>query len=120
MERKNIDRKLEKIDEHWRPKVIAELNGQEVKVVKIKGVFPWHHHEEVDEMFLGWKGRFEIEFRDRKIEMGPGDVLVIPKGVDHRPIAIEEAEILLFEPAQVLNTGNIVDDAFTAPTSVKA
>ena len=114
----NIEAKLSSFEEYWRPKVIARLNGQEVKVVKIKGEFPWHHHADIDEMFMGHRGRFRIEFRDRVVDLGPGDILVIPRGVEHRPIAIEEAEILLFEPADVLNTGNVVSDEFTAPNGV--
>lgn len=115
MELINIPHKLAQFSEHWRPRVIARLNGQEVKVVKIEGVFPWHHHADIDEMFFGWKGHFRLEFRDRVLEVGPGDCVVVPRGVEHRPVADEEAEILLFEPAGVLNTGDVVDDHFTAP-----
>lgn len=116
----NIDEKLDSFDEHWRPRILARLNGQELKIVKIKGEFPWHLHEDADELFLGWKGRFRLEFRDRSVELGPGDLVVVPKGVEHRPVADEEAEILLFEPADLLNTGNVVDDRFTAPKGVDA
>lgn len=116
----NIDAKLGSVTEHWRPKIVARLNGQEVKIVKIRGTFPWHHHEDVDELFVGWKGRFRIEFRDRAVDLGPGDLLVVPRGVEHRPVAETEAEILLFEPADVRNTGNVVDAQFTAPRGVDA
>lgn len=119
MERIDIAQKLEGVTETWRPKIIAELNGQELKVVKIKGEFPWHHHDDIDEMFVGWKGQFRLEFRDRTVEVGPGQCVVVPRGVEHRPVAEEEAEILLFEPADVRNTGNVVDARFTAPQGVR-
>jgi mannose-6-phosphate isomerase-like protein (cupin superfamily) len=107
------------IAEHWRPKIAAELNGQEVKLVKAQGVFPWHHHADVDEMFLVWRGRLRLEFRDHSIELGQGEFAVVPKGVEHRPVAEHEVEMILFEPADVLNTGNIVDEAFTAPVGAR-
>lgn len=108
-----------RISEHWRPKVIAELNGQEVKAVKIKGEFVWHHHDAEDELFLIHKGRLRIEFRDRVVELGPGECLVVPRGVEHRPVAEEEVELLLFEPTGVRNTGNLTHDTLTAPDGVK-
>nr|WP_137390816.1 cupin domain-containing protein [Rhodoligotrophos defluvii] len=110
-----LDDKFAQFSEHWRPKVVASLNGQELKLVKVQGEFPWHHHEHEDELFLVWRGAIRIEFRDRVVELGPGEALVVPRGVDHRPVAEQEAEILLFEPAGVLNTGNIIDETFTAP-----
>lgn len=103
------------ITEHWRPKVVGELNGQEVKLVKFQGEFPWHHHDDADEMFLGVKGNFDIEFRDRRVTLGPGEFLIVPRGVEHRPVAVEEVEVMLFEPANVRNTGNVFDEEFTAP-----
>ena len=115
MEKVNISERLASIDEHWRPKVVAELNGQEVKVVKFQGAFPWHHHENEDEMFLALKGSFRIEFRDRNVELEEGDFIVVPRGVEHRPVAEEEVEVMLFEPAGVKNTGNIDDEVYTAP-----
>jgi len=114
-----IDDKFAAFDEHWRPKVVAELNGQEVKLVKIAGIFPWHSHADEDEMFLVWRGRFRMELRDRSLELGPGEFLVVPRGVEHRPVAESEAEIILFEPAGVRNTGNRVDATFTAPMNVR-
>ena len=110
----SISDSLSLIEEHWRPKVVAELNGQEVKLVKFKGEFPWHHHENEDEMFLALKGSFRIEFRDENVELAEGEFLVVPKGVEHRPVADEEVEVMLFEPAGVRNTGNIEDEKFTA------
>lgn len=119
MEPISIPAKFDLFDEHWRPKIVASLNGQEVKLVKVKGVFPWHHHEDADEMFLVWRGRFRVEFRDRIADMGPGEFVVVPRGVEHRTAADEVAEVLVFEPAEILNTGNVVDDDFTAPTNVR-
>lgn len=114
----NVASKLALFTEHWRPKVIASLNGQELKVVKVQGVFPWHLHENGEEMFLVWKGQFRVEFRDRVVHMTAGDYIVVPIGVEHRTAADEEAEVLIFEPAETRNTGNIVDETFTAPQGV--
>lgn len=114
MNRINLAEKFALISEHWRPKVVGELNGQEVKLVKFKGEFPWHHHEKEDELFMAIKGSFRIEFRDRSVELSPGEFVIVPQGVEHRPVADEEVEVLLFEPAQVRNTGDIVDEVFTA------
>ncbi|RED42531.1 hypothetical protein BJ123_101249 [Rhodopseudomonas thermotolerans] len=114
-----IATKFSAFSEQWRPKVIASLNGQELKVVKVQGVFPWHLHEDCEEMFLVWKGRFRVEFRDHVVEMGPGDYIVVPRGVQHRTAADDEAEVMIFEPAEVRNTGNVVDDTFTAPQGVR-
>ena len=118
-EKFNLDDKFSLFTEQWRPKIVAALNGQEVKIVKVEGTFPWHHHDAEDEFFLVWKGRFRIEFRDRVVELGPGEGLVVPRGVEHRTAADAEAEVLLFEPSATRNTGNIVDATFTAPTGVK-
>jgi mannose-6-phosphate isomerase-like protein (cupin superfamily) len=111
----SLDEKFGLFGEHWRPKGIAALNGQEVKIVKVQGEFPWHHHVAEDEFFLVWKGRFRVEFRDRVVDMGPGECVVVPRGVEHRTCADEEAQILIFEPAEVVNTGNLVDSSYTAP-----
>lgn len=115
----NLADKLSQISEHWRPKVVGELNGQEVKLVKFKGEFVWHHHEHEDEMFMGVRGRFRLELRDGIVEVGPGEFVIIPRGVEHRPIADEEVEVILFEPAATRNTGNVVDPVFTAPDGVR-
>jgi mannose-6-phosphate isomerase-like protein (cupin superfamily) len=114
----NLVEKFGAFEEHWRPKVIANLNGQEVKVIKVQGEFPWHFHENEDEFFLVWKGRFRVEFRDRIVTLEPGEGLVVPRGVEHRTCADEEAEVLCFEPAGVLNTGNVEDEVFTARKGV--
>ena len=112
----NLDEKFGLFDEHWRPKVIAALNGQEVKLIKVKGEFPWHVHENEDEFFMVWKGLFRVEFRDGVAEMGPGECVVVPRGVEHRTCADEEAQVICFEPVGVINTGNVDDPTFTAPT----
>lgn len=116
MDKINLDQKFSLFDEHWRPKAIAELNGQEVKIVKVQGTFPWHHHEDEDEFFLVWRGEFTVEFRSHSIVLGPGECLVVPRGVEHRTLATNEAEVMIFEPADVRNTGNVEDKTFTAPS----
>lgn len=115
MNKVNLDDKFRLFQEHWRPKVVAALNGQEIKLIKVKGEFPWHMHAAEDEFFLVWKGRFRVEFRGHILDLGPGDCCVVPRGTEHRTAADDEAEILCFEPANVRNTGNIQDDRFTAP-----
>ncbi len=110
MEKVNIAQKFTHIRDYWKPHIAAELNGQLVKLVKLKGEFVWHHHENEDEMFLVVKGRFRIEFRDRHVWLEEGEFIVVPRGVEHRPVAEEEAWILLFEPASTLNTGNVIND----------
>lgn len=114
-----LDKGFASFRDHWRPKVVAELNGQEVKLVKIKGEFPWHQHDDVDEMFLVWRGNILLEFRDRVVPLAAGEALVVPRGVEHRPVAAAEAEVLLFEPAGTRNTGNVQSSEFTAPDGVK-
>ncbi|MBZ0113430.1 MAG: cupin domain-containing protein [Thermoanaerobaculia bacterium] len=115
MHKVSLTEQLAGIEEHWRPRVVGELNGQEVKVAKFAGAFVWHRHDDADELFLGVKGHFRLEFRDRSVEIGPGDFVIVPRGVEHRPVADSEVEVLLFEPAGVRNTGNVVDEKFTAP-----
>jgi mannose-6-phosphate isomerase-like protein (cupin superfamily) len=110
--------KFELIHEHWRPKVVAALNGQELKLVKFCGEFPWHRHENEDELFLVWRGQMIIEFRDHRVTLGAGELCLVPRGIEHRTLAAEEAEVLIFEPAATRNTGNIVDEVFTAPNGV--
>ena len=119
MERIDIAEKFARFAEHWQPKIVAELNGQEVKLVKVQGIFPWHHHDAAEEMFLVWRGHFRVEFRDHIVELGPGELMVVPRGLEHRTAADEEAEVILFEPKDLVNTGNVVDAKFTAPTGVR-
>lgn len=109
MDKVNIAHKLSLFSEHWSPKIVAELNGQQVKLVKFLGEFVWHHHETEDEMFLVISGRFRMDFRDRQVWLEPGEFIVVPRGVEHRPYAEEEAHVMLFEPATTLNTGNVQD-----------
>jgi mannose-6-phosphate isomerase-like protein (cupin superfamily) len=106
-EKINLAEKFSRIKEYWKPYIAGELNGQLVKLDKLKGEFVWHHHENEDEMFLVVKGRFRIEFRDKTVWMEEGEFIVVPRGVEHKPVADEEAWILLFEPASTLNTGNV-------------
>lgn len=118
MDKISLDEKFSLFREHWRPKVIAALNGQEVKLVKVKGEFPWHHHDHEDEFFMVWKGTFRVEFRDRVVTLEPGECVVVPHGTEHRTCADDEAQILCFEPADTLNTGNVRDAAYTAPGGI--
>jgi mannose-6-phosphate isomerase-like protein (cupin superfamily) len=115
IEKVNLAEKLARIGDHWNPRIAAELNGQQVKLVKFMGPFVWHAHEAEDEMFLVVRGRFTMELRDRSIEVGEGEFIVIPRGVEHRPVADEEVDVLLFEPATTLNTGDAVGDPRTRP-----
>jgi GrpB-like predicted nucleotidyltransferase (UPF0157 family)/mannose-6-phosphate isomerase-like protein (cupin superfamily) len=114
MDKVNLAEKLARFSERWKPKVVGELNGQQVKLVKFQGPFVWHHHENEDELFLVVKGRFRMEFRDRHVWLGEGEFLVVPRGVEHRPVAEEEAHVLLFEPASTLNTGNVRNERTVA------
>src|SRR5215471_138790 len=102
----NLNEKLAKFDSHWDPKIVGELNGQHVKLVKIQGEFLWHHHEEEDELFLVLKGSFEMQYRDGAAKISEGEFVIVPRGVEHRPVAAEEAHILLFEPVSTINTGS--------------
>lgn len=104
-----------RIDEHWRPRVAAEWNGQAVKLVKFRGEFVWHRHDDADELFLVWRGRMRLEFRERVLELGPGQLVVVPRGVEHRTASDDEVEVLILEPADVRNTGDVLDARLTAP-----
>ena len=110
----NIEEKLALFDEQWKPKVAGELNGQYVKLVKFLGEFVWHHHDDEDEMFLVIDGRFRMEFRDREVWIERGEFIVVPRGVEHRPVAEEEVSVMLFEPASTLNTGNVTGEMTVA------
>ena len=112
MQKVNLSEKLQLFADHWNPRIVGELNGQHVKLVKLLGEFVWHSHVEEDELFLVLEGRLLMEFRDRTVELGPNEFLIVPKGVEHRPVAPEEVSVLLFEPTSTLNTGDTTN-AFT-------
>ena len=114
MDKINLAEKLGLISQHWKPHIVGELNNQQVKLVKFQGPFTWHHHENEDELFLVVKGRFRMEYREAAGEQSmwlePGEMVIVPRGVEHRPVAVEEAHVLLFEPATTLNTGNVENE----------
>lgn len=114
MEAINLRKKLEQVDEYWSPRIVGELNDSYVKVVKLKGEFIWHHHEHEDELFLVVAGRLKMRFRDREIAVEPGEFVIVPKGVEHLPVAEEEVQIVLFEPKTTLNTGNVQNERTVA------
>ena len=110
MDKINLLEKFNMFSEHWNPKIVGELNGQQVKLAKLKGEFIFHQHENEDELFMVIKGRLRMEFRDNQVELNEGEVLIVPRGVEHKPVAEDEAWAMLFEPASTLNTGNIVNE----------
>jgi mannose-6-phosphate isomerase-like protein (cupin superfamily) len=107
MEKVNLREKLALFSDHWNPRVVGELNGQHVKVVKFQGEFVWHDHANEDELFLVLRGSFRMDFRDTSVTLAEGDFLIVPRGVEHRPVADQEVEVLLFEPAQIRHTGDV-------------
>ncbi|HUP00148.1 MAG TPA: cupin domain-containing protein [Gemmatimonadota bacterium] len=107
MQKIRLEEKLALIRDTWNPRIVGELNGQQVKLVKLEGEFLWHHHETEDELFLVLEGRLRIELEDGAIELEKGEFLIVPAGVEHRPVAQEECHVLLFEPATTINTGNV-------------
>ena len=109
-EKVNINDKLSLFKDHWNPRIIAELNGQHVKLVKLKGSFIWHKHDDEDEMFFVLKGSFQMEFKDKIVLLNENEFLIVPKGVEHKPVAENEVSILLFEPASTVNTGNTINE----------
>ncbi len=110
MERINIGSKLNLFQDHWNPRIIGELNGQHVKLAKLKGEFIWHSHEKEDELFYVLKGSLRMEFRDRVEILQAGDMIIVPRGVEHKPVAEEEVQVMLFEPASTVNTGELVNE----------
>ena len=106
----NLLEKFELFPEYWSPKIIGELNGQQVKLAKLKGEFIFHQHENEDELFMVIKGRFKMEFRDKTVEVNEGEILIVPRGVEHKPVADDEVWVMLFEPSSTLNTGNIINE----------
>lgn len=110
MDKINLADKFKLFSEHWSPKIIGELNGQQVKLAKFKGAFVFHKHDHEDELFLVVKGKFTMEFRDKTVELEEGEILIVPRGIEHKPVADEEVWVLLFEPASTVNTGNVVNE----------
>ena len=106
----NLSEKLELFNEHWTPKVVGELNGQHVKLAKLQGDFIWHSHENEDELFYVIKGTLYMDFRDKTVELNPGEMLIVPRGVEHKPRTEEEVHVMLFEPISTVNTGEIVNE----------
>jgi mannose-6-phosphate isomerase-like protein (cupin superfamily) len=115
MQKVNLEEKLSQFSEHWSPRTVSEFNGNDVMVVKVKGEFVWHKHDDTDDFFFVLKGKLVIELRDRNVELGPGELFIVPKGVEHRTVAAEEVHLLLIEPSGTPNTG---DAATAAPRKV--
>jgi mannose-6-phosphate isomerase-like protein (cupin superfamily) len=120
MHKVNVAQKLSMFQDHWSPKIVGELNGQHVKLVKFQGEFVWHHHDSEDELFLVVHGTFRMEYKDpsgaeKSMQLGQGEFVIVPRGTEHRPVADREVHVMLFEPADTLNTGNVLD-ALTAAT----
>ncbi len=114
MDKVNLDEKFRLFSEYWQPKIVAELNGQHVKLAKLVGPFGWHRHDAEDELFLVLKGTLRMEFRDRTVDLAKGELLVVPRGIEHRPVADEEVHLLMFEPAGTMNTGNVTSERTVA------
>ena len=110
MDKVNLTEKFSQLTEHYSPKIAGELNGQMVKLVKFKGPFVWHHHDNEDELFYVVKGSFDMEFRDKTVTINEGEFIIVPRGVEHRPNAKEEVHVVLFEPGTTLNTGNVMNE----------
>ncbi len=110
MDKINLLEKFNLFNEHWSPKIIGELNGQQVKLVKLKGAFVFHQHENEDELFMVIKGKFKMEYRNKTVEVNEGEIVIVPRGVEHKPVAEDEVWVLLFEPASTLNTGNVINE----------
>ncbi|MBW7466328.1 cupin domain-containing protein [Pontibacter aydingkolensis] len=113
IEKVSLAEKFSLIQDYWNPRIAGELNGQQVKLAKFKGAFEWHHHEHEDEFFLVISGQFEMHLRDKVVVLNPGECIVIPRGVEHKPVAPVEADVLMFEPASTVNTGNLQDNERT-------
>ena len=118
MSKVNLAQKLALFSEHWSPKIVGELNGQHVKLVKFQGPFIWHHHQNEDELFLVVRGRFRVAYRDHDVWIDEGEFLIVPRGVEHRPVADEEVHVLLFEPATTINTGNAGGERTAVPETI--
>ncbi|HZI01839.1 MAG TPA: cupin domain-containing protein [Flavisolibacter sp.] len=110
MDKVNLFQKFEACQDHWNPRIVGELNGQQVKLVKFQGEFVWHKHEGEDEAFIVMKGAFKMEFRDKTIALQEGEMIIVPRGTEHRPVAEKEVWVMLFEPAATLNTGDVINE----------
>ena len=110
MDKINLNQKFSLFHEHWNPKIVGELNDSYIKLAKLKGEFDWHHHDNEDELFFVVKGQLTIKFRDKDVILDEGEMVVIPKGLDHLPVATEEVQVMLIEPKGTLNTGNVVTE----------
>ncbi len=115
----NLAEKFGKFSDHWKPRLVDTVDNYEIKVVKIEGDFVWHKHDDADELFIVMKGRLRMDFRDRQVEIGPGEIIVVPKGVEHKPFAASECEMLLLEKAGIVNTGDAAPHAYTRSTEVE-
>jgi mannose-6-phosphate isomerase-like protein (cupin superfamily) len=118
MDKINLLEKFASFTEHWQPRIVGELNGQHVKIVRLLGEFVWHHHDHEDELFLVLSGVLDLEFRDRVVTLSEGELCIVPRGVEHRPVAREEVKVLLFEPASTLNTGNVQNERTYVATQI--
>ncbi len=107
MNKVNINEKLSLFSDYWNPRIVGELNGQHVKLAKLKGEFVWHHHDNEDELFLVLKGELKIEFKDKTITINEGEFIIVPKGIEHKPVALNEVTVMLFEPGSTINTGDV-------------
>ncbi|HEY0142507.1 MAG TPA: cupin domain-containing protein [Thermoanaerobaculia bacterium] len=116
MDKVNLTDKLALFHEHWQPRIVGQLNGQHVKLAKLQGEFIWHQHDHEDEMFLVIKGALTLELRDRNVHLNEGEFFIVPRGVEHRPVAADEVHVMLFEPATTVNTGAIVNERTYIPT----
>lgn len=116
MDKVNVTEKLSLFHEHWQPRIVGELNGQQVKLAKLQGEFIWHSHGNEDEMFFVVKGSLTIELRDRNVQIEEGEFFIVPRGIEHRPVAANEVHIMLFEPATTVNTGAVVNERTYIPT----
>jgi mannose-6-phosphate isomerase-like protein (cupin superfamily) len=106
----NLLEKFGLFSEYWSPKIVGELNGQQVKLVKFKGEFVFHKHDNEDELFMVVKGKFRMEYRDKAVDINEGELIIVPRGIEHKPVAEDEVWVLLFEPASTLNTGNVINE----------
>lgn len=118
MDKVNLEEKFATFHEHWQPRIVGELNGQQVKIARLLGEFVWHHHEQEDELFLVVSGELLMEYRDRTVVLREGEFCIVPRGVEHRPVAESEVKVLLFEPASTLNTGTEENERTYIPTKI--